>query len=205
MGGKFRARFIQEARTQQGLDPNFVLPVISRSNDNDENGAPWFTMPEAERSLRPKISILRAEPQRSAETLAHVLDALEYLHELDYVHRELKPANILLHDGRWKLADFGLVLPPSTETTALTSQESVWGTAAYMAPEQATSFHLVDHRADIYSLGCILHDLADGRARLPHAQLQCAGPLGDVVAKATASVPLHRYQTVAAMRPDLMA
>jgi serine/threonine protein kinase len=96
--------------------------------------------------------------------------ALQHAHEKELVHRDIKPSNLLLtaRNGTVKLLDLGLarLRPPVEDSSAssLTAVGSIVGTPDYMAPEQATSSHDVDIRADLYSLGCTLYFLLAGQA-----------------------------------------
>ena len=90
-------------------------------------------MPLAEYSLADVIENVQKDHRAAQAALTDVLNAFEYLLKANYVHRDLKPQNVLLHEGKWNLSDFGLILPPSTQTTKLTSTYSNWGTAAYCA------------------------------------------------------------------------
>jgi serine/threonine-protein kinase len=107
---------------------------------------------------------------------AQIAEALETAHEHRVIHRDLKPANIKLRsDGTVKVLDFGLAkaLQPAPEatgsishsptiTTAMTQPGVIFGTAAYMAPEQARGA-TVDQRADIWAFGCVLYEMLTGR------------------------------------------
>ena len=121
----------------------------------------------------------------SVGPLADILNGLEELHRLDYRHRDLKPQNILFYNGMWRLADFGLALPPADATTTLTRTHEIFGTEKYMSPEQATAFHTVLPATDIYAFGCILHDLVGVSPSLYFPRLtslscrQGKQPLGD--------------------------
>ncbi len=110
--------------------------------------------------------------------ILQVAKALEYSHDEGIIHRDVKPSNIMLtDDGQVKLLDFGLAHFPQTladETASLDSSNSVMGTPNYMSPEQYLAPETVDHRTDIYSLGCTLFYLLFGKSphsRNPWAQL----------------------------------
>ncbi len=103
------------------------------------------------------------------------------------------------------LADFGLVLPPSGETTRLTSVDSNWGSIKYCAPEQAIEFRNARPTVDIYSFGCILHDIFGTGARLPYGRCTADGSIGDVVEKCTEPRPERRFQTISSVRGALLS
>lgn len=89
------------------------------------------------------------------------------------MHRDLKPANLfLLTEGRLKLCDFGIARAADA-TSALTATGQVFGTPAYMSPEQ-WSGEQVDARSDLYSLGCVLHALLTGQPPFPADQAPLA-------------------------------
>jgi eukaryotic-like serine/threonine-protein kinase len=121
-----------------------------------------------------------------------------------YVHRDLKPANVLLVENRWVLADFGLILPMTRDTTILTSSRSAYGSHYYAAPEQARDFRNTPEQADIFALGCILHDTIDpASARVPFAQIRSGGIYGPILEKCTEVEPRRRFPTIAALRAAL--
>lgn len=127
-----RNRFKREVKTQAALGGSEILPIIDHDLNNSE---PWFVMPIAERTYEQQICDDRAVGSVDINAIADILNGLEMLHDLGYVHRDLNPKNILLHEGRWKLADFGAVLPPSGHTVTLT-EDTVIYTECYCAPEQ---------------------------------------------------------------------
>jgi serine/threonine protein kinase len=162
---KLKKRFRREVRVQSSLSGDYFIPVL----DSDlESENPSFIMPLAEKNFWEEIQDSRSKNKIPLESLADILNALEELHSLGYVHRDLKPQNILFQAGRWKLSDFGLVLPVTGATTKLTSLDSAWGTAGYCAPEQAEDFRNSTPSVDIYAFGCILHDLYGSSPRVPY-------------------------------------
>lgn len=197
---KLRKRFAREVRVQSALPDTLFIPVL-RSDLNAD--PPWFVMPMAEFTLDEFMPALHADQRESLEALGHILDALEHLHSLGYVHRDLKPSNIMMHGKRWKLSDFGLVLPMTSKSTKLSTKLSSWGTAGYCAPEQCLEFGSVTQAADIFAFGCILHDMFDGRARVPFQRATCGGPIGAVIERCTEVDPRRRFKTLSGLRASL--
>jgi eukaryotic-like serine/threonine-protein kinase len=103
---------------------------------------------------------------------AHLADALAYVHATGIVHRDVKPANVLLgNGGRPRLADFGIAR--ALEATAATADGCVVGTAAYLAPEQVRGEHVAP-ATDVYALGLVLLEALTGRREYPGAAVESA-------------------------------
>jgi len=156
-------RFRREADAAASLDHPNVLPIYEVSESED--GLPFFSMKFATGgSLQHAASSLRNKPRNSVELIAKVARAVEYAHGRGILHRDLKPGNILLDDrGEPLVSDFGLAKWLDANTD-LTKSLTTFGTAGYIAPEQAEgpSAHLTSS-ADVYSLGAILFELLAGR------------------------------------------
>ena len=157
------ARFRREAETVARLDHPNIVPIYHVGETAD--GSPFFTMKYATNgSLLQARGLLRHEPRHSVLLLMKVAQAVQYAHEQNVLHRDLKPGNILL-DARGEplVSDFGLARCEeigSQLTRSLTS----FGTPGYIAPEQADGpAARLTPAADVYSLGAILFELLTGR------------------------------------------
>lgn len=198
---KLKKRFQREVRVQSSLSSDYFIPIL----DSDlESEKPSFIMPLAERNFWEEIQDSRSKNEIPLESLADILNALEELHSLGFVHRDLKPQNILFEAGRWKLSDFGLVLPSTGATTKLTSLDSAWGTAGYCAPEQAEDFRNATPSVDIYAFGCILHDLYGASSRVPYQKYSTQGPVGMIIEKCTELSPKKRFKSITTLRGALL-
>ena len=196
---KLRKRFRREIITQQELGGTELLPVLDQGTDS---GDPWFVMPLADKTYKDKIAEDRANGEIDIKPIADILNGLQRLHDLGYVHRDLNPNNVLLSDGVWKLSDLGSVLPPSGQTVTLTEDTIIY-TERYCAPEQRQDFHNAQASADVYSLGCILHDLYGTYTRTPYAQHSANGAVGVIIEKCTNQNPAKR-PTIKVLRTILL-
>jgi len=206
-----RDRFLREIEIAARLRHPNIVPVY---DSGDIEGALYFVMPYEEGpSLRER---LRLGPGMSSgecvSVLRDVARALAYAHEHGVVHRDVKPDNVMLSSGAAVVTDFGIAKAIAAasggDETVRTGSDSIFivqtqpepvyaitqagvgiGTPAYMAPEQAVGEPSTDHRADIYSFGCLAYELFAGHPPfhdLPTHQLIAAHtetapvPLSDV-------------------------
>jgi hypothetical protein len=164
----FRARFEREARVTAALDHPHVVPVYEAGEDD---GALYLTMRHVDgQDLRELIAREgRLDPKRAAEIVAQVAGALDEAHERGLIHRDVKPANVLLeeHDGTDHafLTDFGLT--KAAESVSGTTKSGQWvGTIDYVAPEQISG-EQGDASTDTYALGCVLYEALTGELPYP--------------------------------------
>jgi eukaryotic-like serine/threonine-protein kinase len=153
-----------------------------------------------------------------------LLDALEHAHGHGIIHRDVKPANVVLSTEGAILLDFGIARAVAASgTDQLTRSGIAVGTSTYMSPEQITALTDIDHRCDLYSLGCVLFECLAGQPPFVHRneavvlQLHLTQPAPDVrtlrsdtpaelatgIAKALAKAPGDRWASAAAMREAL--
>jgi len=225
---RFRHRFMREAEIAASLDHPHVVPILTFG---EEGGRLYLAMPYVDGSdLRELLSREGAlEPARTLHLLEHVAAALDAAHAAGLVHRDVKPANILIAgepgEEHAYVCDFGLARHVSS-VSSLTGDRGFVGTIDYVSPEQIAGGQ-IDRRADVYSLGCVLYECLTGErpfereselaliyAHLNDTALPVTGlspelpeALDGVVATALAKEPGDRYTTcgelVAAARAAL--
>jgi tRNA A-37 threonylcarbamoyl transferase component Bud32 len=154
-------RFRREAKVIARLEHPNITPIHGFGIDERTN-VPWMAMRLINGGTLSSRLTMRITPPRVVGILRGVADALDYAHAKGVMHRDVKPANILLDEaGRVYLADFGIARLVEG-ATALTAAGLISGTPSYMAPEQATGVN-VDHRVDVYALGVVAYEALAGR------------------------------------------
>jgi serine/threonine-protein kinase len=154
-------RFLREAHAAARLSHAGIVTIYDADEDPDD-GTPFIAMEYVPgRSLREEFDrVGRLDPERAATMACAVADALHAAHDEGIVHRDVKPANLLIRDadGAIKVADFGVA---RVTTSELTQSGTSLGTPAYMSPEQIEGC-AIDGRSDLFSLAVILYEALSG-------------------------------------------
>ncbi|MCX4096556.1 Stk1 family PASTA domain-containing Ser/Thr kinase [Nocardia sp. alder85J] len=223
----FYLRFKREAQNAAALNHPAIVAVYDTGEAEVDGGPlPYIVMEYVDgETLR---DMVRGKgplpPRRAMEIIADVCAALDFSHKNGIVHRDMKPANIMINrQGAVKVMDFGIARALADSSNPMTQTAAVIGTAQYLSPEQARG-EQVDARSDVYSVGCVLFEILTGEPpftgdspvavayqhvredpRLPsHVHPGVPRELDSVVLKAMAKNPANRYQTAAEMRADLI-
>jgi len=179
-------RFLAEIRTTANLQHPGILPLF---DSGEADSFLYYVMPYVEgESLRDRLDREHQLAVDEAVKIAtDVAGALEYAHEHGVVHRDVKPANILLVAGRPVLSDFGIALAVGAAGGGrLTETGLSLGTPHYMSPEQATGDAHVGPATDLYALGCVLYEMLTGDP--PHTGSTAQAVLGKIITEPPASV-----------------
>jgi hypothetical protein len=168
---EMRQRFILEARSAAAIEHPNVVPIYQVGNADDVLfiAMRFVNGPSLDDVLNKEVFL---EPERAVSIVSQVASALEAAHEIGFVHRDVKPANILLANytagEHAYLVDFGLAR--FVAQSGLTRSGQSIGTPSYMSPEQVRGEKNVDGRADIYALGCVLFRALTGDVPYPREE-----------------------------------
>ncbi|MFE9744237.1 Stk1 family PASTA domain-containing Ser/Thr kinase [Saccharothrix saharensis] len=224
---QFQERFRREAQNSAALNHPAIVAVYDTGETQTEYGPlPYIVMEFVDgRTLRDIVKTQGPlSGKRAMEVMADVSAALDFSHRHGIVHRDVKPANVMItRSGAVKVMDFGIARAVHDGQAAVTQTAAVIGTAQYLSPEQARG-EAVDGRSDVYASGCVLFELLTGEppftgdspvaVAYQHVREDPKPPsslnpkvtpaLDAIVLKAMAKGPANRYQSAAEMRADLV-
>ncbi len=223
---QFQLRFRREAQNSASLNHPAIVAVYDTGEVESEFGPlPYIVMEFVDgQTLREIVKTTGPmTQQRVVEVMADVCAALDFSHRHNIIHRDVKPANVMINGvGAVKVMDFGIARALG-EGQNVTQTAAVIGTAQYLSPEQARG-EAVDARSDVYAAGCVLFELLTGEppftgdtpvaVAYQHVREDPRSPselnpsvppaLDAVVLKALSKNPANRYQSAAEMRADLV-
>jgi serine/threonine-protein kinase len=221
-----RERFAREAASVAPLNHPSIVSVFDTGEDETPSGpVPWMVMELVHgHTLRELLDRTGPLPWRRALAVtARVLDALEYSHDAQIVHRDIKPPNVMVaEDGAVKVMDFGIARTLDDGMPSITAAGRVMGTPHYFSPEQALG-RPATPCSDLYSVGCLLYEILTGAPPFddddfmsvaqkhvreepvrPSAKTRgIPGAVDDVVLHALRKDPRLRYGTAAQMREGI--
>jgi serine/threonine-protein kinase len=223
---QFQLRFRREAQNAAALNHPAIVAVYDTGETESEFGTlPYIVMEFVDgQTLREIVKGTGPlSQQRVMEVMADVCAALDFSHRHGIIHRDVKPANVMItRGGAVKVMDFGIARALA-DGQNMTQTAAVIGTAQYLSPEQARG-EAVDARSDVYAAGCVLFELLTGEppfsgdspvaVAYQHVREDVRRPsevnpdvpaeLDSIVLKAMSKNPANRYQSAAEMRSDLV-
>jgi len=203
-----RKRFVREAKLQSGISHRNIVPILHVFLDGDE---PWYLMPVAESTLEKDIAQDKTLSGKYPAAISNIVAGLEELHGMEMFHRDLKPQNVLRFiddatgEAYYAISDFGFVSLKDSRLSKLTLTGMAKGTDYYTAPEITKDLKNASAQSDIYSLGCILHDMLGTEDRVPCGEIREDGDFGALLLNCTRGKPDRRFKSVAAVRDVLLS
>jgi eukaryotic-like serine/threonine-protein kinase len=200
-----KKRFVREARAQSGFDHPRIVPILGGDLDADP---PYFLMPVAITDLEKELA---ADPALDGNFKAAVMDivaGLEEMHSVQMYHRDLKPQNVLKFENEgtpfYAISDFGFISIKDSTLSKLTTTGMVKGSDYYSAPEIVADLGKGYAGSDVFSLGCILHDMVGVDDRIPGREIKEKGEFGWLIRACTREDVGRRIDNVAAVRDSLV-
>jgi hypothetical protein len=192
-------RFLKEIQTTANLQHPHILPLFDSGRVED---TVFFVMPYVQgESLRKRLQRETQLPVADAVRIAsEIAGGLDYAHRQGVVHRDVKPDNVLFHDGRALLADFGIALAWGDDDVGRLTKEGLsLGTPHYMSPEQISGEQKIGPCSDVYALGAVLYEMLVGRQPFTGPTVKA---IFTKIITEDPSPPIHERKTVPAQVND---
>ncbi|MEG4873572.1 MULTISPECIES: serine/threonine-protein kinase [unclassified Microcoleus] len=203
-------RFKKEARIQKGISHPNIVPVLGGDFDTYP---PYYLMPVAADSLAKDLEADRTLGGKFVAAISDIVSGLEELHSMQIYHRDLKPANVLRFEATkstgggyfYAISDFGLISMKESQLSVLTKTGMRKGSDSYTAPEIVKDLKRASAQSDIYSLGCILHDMVGTEDRVPCWEIREPGEFSAILLGCTRKDPAQRFKSVRAVLDAILS
>ena len=203
-----KPRFLREAKLQSGISHRNVVPILKKELEEDP---PYFLMPLAESTLEKDLHKDKTLGGNFLSAIMDIIAALEEIHPLKIYHRDLKPGNVLRFEDAadprghyYAISDFGLVALKQTQVSMLTQVGMKMTSDFYTAPEITSDLSKGSPQSDIYSIGCILHEMVGLESRIPCGEIHEGSLYGPILLSCTRKDPTRRFKSISALRDSLL-
>ncbi len=199
-------RFSKEVRIQGSISHQNIVPVV----DSDVTSSPpYYLMPLAETSLDKELATDPKLGGNFIAVLSDIVAGLEELHSMEIYHRDLKPGNVLRFqsDGGayYAISDFGLISMKESTLSGLTKTGMGKGSDFYTAAEISQELKNASVQSDVFSLGCILHDMVGTELRVPFREIRESGEFGAILLNCTRDDPTKRFGSARAVLDAILS
>lgn len=204
---KCKKRFINEANFIEATEHPNIVTIQYKDLECDP---PFYLMPVAEIVLSEELKKDKTLGGNQISAIMDIISAIEELHSYSKYHRDMKPGNVLKfrrEDGTpyYAVSDFGLLRDENSNKTVLTTVETQKGSDDYTAPELSIDIRNASAQSDIYSIGCILHDMYGIDRRTPFTEIVENSPYGPVFRNCTKINEDNRFDDVGDLRDAIMS